>query len=344
MSADNLTAEKVDYRDDLHVKIFVCEYVTGGGLYRQTLPAGLAREGALMLQALLRDLAEIPGLELVTTLDPRVSLPSLSAMVIPCGTGDIWARWEACIRDADAVWPLAPESGGLLERLSRLVAQHGKCLLNSSPDAVALAASKYATCRKLADAGLAVAPTFRCGEALPPQAGLWVAKPDDGVGCEMTRCGERNALLEWLRDTGGQETHVLQPYLPGIPASLSMLCREGQAWLLSANRQRVALREGEFFYQGSQVNGLAEDWPAFELLASRVADAMPGLAGYVGVDVLVRGGALTLLEVNPRLTSSYPGLRAATGLNAAVLVLDLLYNRTLPPFPPFTRHVVDVSL
>ena len=44
------------------MRIFVGEYVCGGGLAEQTLeeiPAGLRREGAAMLQSIVSDLAEV---------------------------------------------------------------------------------------------------------------------------------------------------------------------------------------------------------------------------------------------------------------------------------------------
>lgn len=43
------------------MKILVFEYITGGGFNRQELPASLAREGRLMLLALLDGLAAMKG-------------------------------------------------------------------------------------------------------------------------------------------------------------------------------------------------------------------------------------------------------------------------------------------
>ena len=47
------------------MRVLVCEFVTGGGMRGELLPASLAREGAMMRDALLRDLAELPGVEAV---------------------------------------------------------------------------------------------------------------------------------------------------------------------------------------------------------------------------------------------------------------------------------------
>ena len=43
-------------------------------------------------------------------------------------------------------------------------------------------------------------------------------------------------------------------------------------------------------------------------LASRIVAAVPGLRGYVGVDVMWQEESMTVLEINPRLTLTYTGL------------------------------------
>ena len=181
-----------------NLRIFVCEFITGGALYNAPLLLSLAREGAVMLESLLSDLLELPGVELITTRDAR--LPPLQLPVethIPQHADDVWPLWQRCISEADAVWPIAPESGGVLERLS-IVAQ-SKMLLGCTPDAIRVAASKRATAQHLSRYGIPVVPTFLLSE-FKPQAGRHVAKPDDGVGCEDTRlfddCGR---MRSWLR-------------------------------------------------------------------------------------------------------------------------------------------------
>lgn len=328
------------------MNIFVCEYVTGGGLYREPLPASLAREGDMMLGALLGDLGVLPQVQLLTTRDARLPPLAVPVDVIVAGGGaDIWQCWEDCLRQADAVWPIAPESGGALERLSRLAVQHGKVLLGSSPAAVALAASKYATSATLAVQQVATVPTFRPAEISRELCGPWVAKPDDGAGCDDTCYFEQTSeLMPWLRQGRRMQTHVVQPYLQGEAASLSMLCHAGEARLLACNRQLIALQQGRFSYHGSELNGMLQHWTLFERLAQEVTRALPGLSGYVGVDVVLSDGEATVIEVNPRLTTSYVGLGRAMGCNPARLVLELLYNDGFQSFPDIARNVVKVSI
>lgn len=319
------------------MRILVCEFVTGGGMPPDDpIPASLAREGDLMLHALLADLLEVPGVEATVTRDAR--LPPLAAPVRSITITDLresWALWEDLARRADGVWPIAPETDGALERFSRMVEATGRRLLNSRAEAVAVASSKAATAAVLAAAGLPVVPGRRVGTDDPPGGGPWVVKPDDGAGCIDTRLIRDHA--EWRNWLGGADRSgfVVQPFQPGIPASLSMLCRDGRAWPLTANRQDVSLAGDIFSYGGGIVGGLALS-PALRDIARGVAAALPGLFGCVGMDIVIGPEGPTIIEVNPRLTTSSVGLRRATGLNVAAAVLDLARDPPVPP-PPVAR-------
>lgn len=342
----NLTLHQVYDRNDVHVRIFVCEFITGGGLYRESLPPSLALEGDLMLQALLGELLDIPRVEVCTTRDYRMpALPMPLEVTEVSLEMDVWQCWSEHMHDADAVWLVAPESEGILERLSEMVIAAGAVLIGSSPPAVAMATRKSTTSEVLARAGVNVVPTWQPSSGLSGHGGPWVAKPDDGAGCEDTCLfGNTDDLNVWLGQHGRMQSHVVQPFLTGEPASISMLCRDGKAWVLSCNRQNVALHEDRFSYHGSVLNGMASHWDALALLAGQVASAVPGLAGYVGVDVMISGREITVLEINPRLTTSFVGLRQATGLNTAGLVLDLFYNENFEFPQAMTRNVVEISL
>jgi tyramine---L-glutamate ligase len=301
------------------VRIFVCEYITGGGLYGAPWPASLLREGELMVGALVGDLLQVDGVEVALARDPRLA-PLAGCTVRWCGE-DAWREWRGGMEAADAVWPIAPESGGVLERLSELALNAGRVLLGSRPEAVRIAASKRATAARLAAAGVPVVGTVRIGEGLPASPHGWVRKPDDGAGCADT------VLVRDPAELGGAgecNEAVVQPYLPGTAASLSALCRAGEARLLACNRQLVRLEGTAFRYAGSEVNALHGHAGVLEPIARGVAAALPDLWGYVGIDLVLAAQGPVVLEVNPRLTTSYAGLHASIGRNPAALVLGLL--------------------
>jgi predicted ATP-grasp superfamily ATP-dependent carboligase len=85
----------------------------------------------------------------------------------------------------------------------------------------------------------------------------------------------------------------------------------------------VAEVDGRFHLRGMHVNGL-EHSDGLAELGRAIARALPDLWGNVGVDLICTESGPRVLEINPRLTVSYAGLRAALQLNPAGLVLRLL--------------------
>jgi len=301
-----------------------------------------------MRDALLSDLAAIPNTELIMTQDPRTKPPAVACECMEIqAQDDIWQVWQECIGQADAVWLIAPETGMILKRLTELVSGCHKTLLGSTAQAVEVASSKYLTCQTLMQAGINTLATYGYAdwlEAKPQASNGWVAKMDDGAGCEDSAYFDStSALNEWMQTR--QATHIIQAYQPGIPASISMLCNHGKAWLLSCNQQKIDIVEGSFSYSGSVINGMSQYRQAFEDIAQQVAQALPGLSGYIGIDVIVDADDVVhVLEINPRLTTSYAGLHRAINFNPAKLVLDLLLYNDAFVMPDIARHKVEVTL
>lgn len=305
------------------MRILAYEFITGGGLAREPLPPSLAHEGDAMLAALLADLCEIESVTAVTTRDDRC--PPLAApveVVAPLPGEAPLAHFERALAVADAVWPVAPETGGMLEVLLRTARNHGKIVLGCRPGAARIAASKSQTSRWLHEHGIAVVPTYEQAQALPFLSGAGVVKPDDGAGCADTvRIGDWTDVRARLTAAG--PGFVAQPWIDGEAMSLSLLCADGQARVLSCNRQQMVERNGILALDGVAVGAAPADRTLREL-ASAVAAALPGLWGYVGIDFVDTPRGPVVIEINPRLTTSYCGLHAAIGENPAQMVLALL--------------------
>lgn len=320
------------------LKVFAFDYVMEGGQTARALPPSFRQQGGMLMDALLADLAAVPGIDVCTM-----------AALAPGAAGALAgasfaARFASCVQAADAVWPLAPESDGLLENLSRDILRGKRILLGSAPGAVRVAASKFKVARALAAGGVPTVPTYRPHAALPDGEGAWVVKPDDGAGCLDTRLfSNRAAALAWIR-TSAAQGYVLQPFVAGRLGSLSLLCCDGAARLLARNLERVAVHDNRFHFLGSTVNGLADADGALERLAQQVAAALPTLWGYVGVDIILTERGAVVLDVNPRLTAAYAGLHASIGCNPAALVIDLLKGPAAMQGPPGGCRAVSVDV
>jgi predicted ATP-grasp superfamily ATP-dependent carboligase len=191
--------------------------------------------------------------------------------------------------------------------------------MSPDPDFIRLAANKHETCRRLAAAGVPVPE----GMILQPDMKLplnfaypAVLKPIDGAGSQDTQFVvgpyDEPRPYAWPRR--------LERFAPGQPASVALLSGPEGGTALVPCTQRIS-SDGRLRYLGGQLPlaaGLADR--AAEL-ALRALAALPKTTGYVGVDLVLgndpRGSGDVVIEVNPRLTTSYVGLRSAAQGNLA---------------------------
>ena len=283
-----------------------------------------------MLRALLDDLMMIPGLEILSTHDCRVSPMCDSITFHPVARRDaFWPLWRRLCSNVDAVWPVAPESDGLLERVSRLALDNGAGLLGSRPEALRVAASKRDSFRCLHAAGIGTIETRFIDEDWPAGPHGWVVKPDDGAGCEDTWYLD-SATLPTKLPLDGQARYVVQPFEPGEALSLSLLCASDGVSVLSVNRQAVRRDGPSLRYGGVKAGVSRADRRGLESVAQGLWRALPGLWGYVGVDLVVGAAGPLVVDINPRLTGAYVGLRGHLGVNPAAAVLDLWARESEP--------------
>ena len=324
------------------MRIFAFEFFSGGGLLGQPLPASLSREGDLMLGTLVRELASIDGVHVLASRDPRLPPIPGCEMLLPWPGENADELFARGVNSADAVWPTAPEGAGTLERLVAAVTAAGRTLLACTPEAVHLASSKLATSRALAARSIPAVPIFGPSDAVPSLPGPWVVKPDDGAGCDGLERVDDHAEAELRIRSAGHL--VAQPWVEGEPWSLSLLCAGGRARLLACNRQRLTWRTGRLQLDALAVNARPPADRTVHRLGAEIASAIEGLWGYVGVDFLLRPDGPLVLEVNPRLTTSYCGLPTALGRNVAEMVLELRRSGRLPASSPWSAKVVELAL
>ncbi len=180
---------------------------------------------------------------------------------------------------------------------------------------VALAADKHRLCQRLADAGVPVPRgiSLEPGE-LPPRDFAFpaVLKPRDGAGSQDTL-----RIDHWSVDLPCPRGPArLEEFCPGFPASVALLCGPKARVALPACGQLLS-DDGRFHYRGGYLPLAPPLSARAERLARRAMEVLPEARGYVGVDLVLGADAAQdrVIEINPRLTTSYVGLRAAFSAN-----------------------------
>lgn len=295
-----------------------------------------------MRDAVLHDFLALNDVEISITYDARLPRPPVADAKSITPQDDVWAVWESCMQHADTVLLIAPETGGILTQLTLMAERLNKQVLGCHSSAVRIASDKYRTYQQLQQHGIPTITTYLFSDWPKNELGVWVAKPIDGAGCGDTALFKHaDQLVAWMR--GRENTHIIQPFQPGEAASFSMLCKDGMAYLLTCNRQKILIDDGLIQYQGGLINAFISHRDIFEAIAQQIAEAFPGLAGYVGVDLIVDDEDSYVVEINPRLTTPYVALHQACGVNPARMLRDLFYNDSFD-FPAITYHTVDISL
>lgn len=319
-------------------RLFVSEYVCGGALSACPLGGSLAAEGWSMLCAVIADLAAVPGVSVETTCDERLSSWNLEgATVHRAATAEQEDRlFRRLCAECDGTLVIAPEFDAILETRCRTVEEVGGRLLGPSSAAVALCADKLLLARHLRDTGIPTIPTLLLDWELIGSTGQpeflhefpCVVKPRDGAGSQSMFMVADPAGLRSLKSARVAypqlESAIWQPFVPGAALSCAVICDPSQNEFeaLPVAEQRLST-DGRFQYLGGAMpwsESRAEDVQSLAVAACR---SVEGLRGYVGVDVIAPAGtgAPIVVEINPRLTTSYLGYRellAAAGQAAAV--------------------------
>jgi tyramine---L-glutamate ligase len=293
-------------------RVWVYEYLSAGGEFHGDAMLAM---GVSMRDAMVADLLRIEGCRVSAATCARASALASGAVGVQALSGESPAAFVA--RQAalhDAVLLVAPETAGVLAQLQGVVPPSRWRGCDGA--SIAVASSKRATAERLAAHGVLTPLAF----ADDASTRRWVTKPDDGAGAAQTQL---HADLSAARDHAGPSL-VIEPWVEGAAMSLSLLCRPGHVEVLAVNRQHIAIdAQGCVSFEGVSIDREASRDEAFARVARDVVRAIPGLRGFVGVD-LVRHEARgpVVIEVNPRLTCAYVGLSAALGRNLAAELID----------------------
>lgn len=318
-------------------RIFVYEYFTGGGSYADFATAGfrppLIDEGDAMAAALASDFQAIPGTSVVRLRDARLPPEPVTAGAAVAISSARQERETFAELAAGCDWSviIAPEQNGALWQRTRWAESVRARLLCPHSRFVSIASDKNQTADLLHQHGVAVPAgrKFQPGASLPTDFRYpAILKPADGAG---------SIGVQLLRDsTSPYDATILgpaarlEPLCPGIAASVAVLCGPGIRQGLPACRQQLGA-DDRFQYLG----GSAPLEPDLAQRAQRLAQAalgcLPPTQGYVGVDLVLGpaedGRDDIVVEINPRLTTSYIGLRHLLKTNLAAAMIDVAAGR-----------------
>lgn len=315
------------------MRLLLYEHLTASAGCGPELPASLATEGWAMLSGVLEDCRDVPQIEPHTIVGPAIhtDLPATLHRV-EAAQGRL-AGFDELLPLVDAVLIIAPEFDRILESLIRRAEDRKKVIVGCTSGAIALTADKYTCGRHLSAHGVSTpaCQEFHANQVarpLPDTHYPVVLKPRDGAGSLATilisDADSQSQAFSAVEDENPSARWIIQPFMPGTPASVSCIGHKDGVLALPAASQRLS-NDGRFRYAGGELPlGPALQQRA-QNLAQRAVSTIDGVCGFVGVDLILGpaddGREDYVIEINPRITTSYLGLRALCRQNLMKVIL-----------------------
>ncbi len=349
------------------MKVALLEWVCGGGFAGYRLDSSLAHEGGAMLGTLAHDLSRA-GHRVSAALDRQLMATDFGqrlrrwAEITVVGSepeDELPESWSQIAAGCDVTLVVAPEIDGALAGATAALEALGIPLINCTSDFLHNASNKLNTARCLEAHRVAHPATCELinvdskwldllGQNDLGRESQWLLKPADGAGSEGIR------LLSYaeisLLVAGGRSEilkmpgMLVQPRIYGIPYSCSAIIDLNSVchWLplVSQDFEVSSQNEhGRHFgkYVGFSLPATGAEPPPRQLLQAVISALGPGALGWVGIDLVFDPIAetWTVIEVNPRLTTSFVGLCRAYMGNLALELLNAVHPKAIGKFQRF---------
>ncbi len=317
------------------MRLLVSEFVCSGAWAEESLDSSLVAEGRSMLLAVLRDAVKIPGLEVVTIWSAhreRFPVEGVAFQLAHSPEEEIEILAELAAW-ADVCLLIAPEFDGILTHRALLVEGVGGRLCSPSPLATTTCGDKFELAGILQEAGIPTIPTHEFSPAHDHASTVTypcVIKPRDGAGSQetylVTSTADFDRLLPIWKQSSLLRHAIWQPYVAGRAVSVAVVVTPEQYRFQALPPCEQALStDGRFAYQGGAVPARGIDAIALQNAAIAACRQVPGLRGYVGVDLLIPDANPTeplVVEINPRITTSYLGYQRLCEQNLIATMLQ----------------------
>ncbi|MFX1503294.1 MAG: ATP-grasp domain-containing protein [Promethearchaeota archaeon] len=342
--------------------IFIFEFVSGGGFNLEKIPISLFCEGFGMLRSIIADFKEL-DFEICTILDYRIFFLSsfLQADVVKIvEKHDEYIKlFKEMVNKSNYSFIIAPEFSKILYNLTKIVKDYNRILLSVDLKAIDLCTSKFETYKFFKKNKVNTPLTYQIpfkGKSLDFNFIFQkfeelncpiIIKPDDGVGAENIFHFEKdsqffNSLTNINTHLDKNRSYILQEFIEGKDLSVSLigvLNSEESPILLSINSQDINLKDliPEYLGGYTPLSNYEELMEKLSSILRKISNLKIG--GYFGIDFIEQNnGLLNFIEINPRLTTSYIGLRNTINLNCAELILNSKLNFLRIPEVKFLNH------
>jgi len=326
-------------------KIFLFEFASGGGFNRANIPTSLFCEGYGMLRSIIEDF-KLLDFEISILLDYRgLSYKKfLQADIIKKvnANEDYLVKFEREVKNCEFCFIIAPEFSEILYKLTKIVKNNNKEILSEDLDGITLGTYKLDTYEFFKTAKVNTPLTFLISrkkqnfneasiiQKFKQLTGPVIIKPEDGVGAENIFYFENEKqIIKSFKDLKEKldinRKYILQEFIEGRDLSVSLIGTSSNPIILSVNTQNINIKNkyGESEYLGGTTP--AENYEEITKNLAKILENidLSKFSSYYGIDFIRKEDkSIYFIEINPRLTTSYIGIRNVIDKNLAELIWD----------------------
>ena len=341
-------------------RIFIFEFASGGGFNRVNIPISLFSEGFGMLRSIIKDFKSL-GFEIYTLLDYRIhhisAVLAIDNFVIIKRKENYLKQFKTLVKDCEYAFIIAPESTNILYKLTNIVKNYNKIVLSTNLEGIKISTSKINTYKFFRKNKITTPETYliplkknnldvefvirKFHELKNPI----IIKPEDGVGAESIYFFEKkNQIENFFQDfkykIEAGRYYVLQEFVEGKDLSISLInnvtslnLQTKKPYILSINSQNITIKNPN--YKSEYFGGFTpiENHQKTSIELTKILEKIDfsQFSGYFGIDLIKsEDSRFYFIEINPRLTTSYIGLRNVINQNPAKLILESRLNGIKP--------------
>jgi len=325
--------------------LFIFEFISGGGFNKENIPSSLFCEGYGMLKSIIEDFSLI-GFKISTLLDNRIHFLrndlNVKNIKFIHPSEDYNEKFSELAENNDFILIIAPEFDNILYNLNKIVEKLGKENLGVNLEAIDLGTHKLKTYKFFNENHVNTPITFKIPwkentldidfikDKMEELGTSIIIKPEDGVGAEsifiIDNLKELNDfIIRFNTIEDKSDNYILQEFIKGENLSISLIGTGENPIILSINSQIINLDKKNKTLQYLGGFTPIKNFKKLKKLIQKELNKLnfSNFCGYFGIDfILEKSGKINLIEINPRLTTSYLGIKKATEKNLA----NLIYN------------------
>lgn len=334
----------------INQKLFIFEFVSGGGYNQLDIPSSLFCEGYAMLRTIAEDFKKL-GFQITTLLDKRISHLSRylkTDMVKFVNPKDDYLKiYTNCVKESTFCFIIAPEFSNHLYKLTQIAKDHKKNILSIDLNGVWLGTSKLETYNFFIDNKVSTPKTYKIPlkegridvdfilQKLDQLGSSIIIKPEDGAGSELVfHFTTKDQILQFFERSKAKldvaRSYIVQEYIDGDDLSISIINKTNtekndiqNQIILSLNAQNVQNLDSteDSYYLGGFTP--VENYLALKNKFKKILKSMDftSFQGYFGIDFIMKAdNSIYFIEINPRLTTSYIGIRNILDYNPLVFL------------------------